>query len=277
MTITKDVPFAEYLARDSVHFSALKQIDISPATYLRAAKGRSDTAALLVGRATHALVLEPDTASASVVVYPGAVRRGKAWDEFAAEHADKTILTRAQYDEALAMRDAVRSNPRARALLTDGDAEVTVEWVTNLAPAMLHCRARADFLRHDGALVELKTTRARGAAAFAREAARYKYHAQSAFYVDGLTANGIACPSVSMIVVEKGGGEAYVMNVPDRALEVGRRKVDEWLKRVAECTATGRWPGIDGDGAVELQLPDYCDAEGLEDVDMSGAECAEEV
>ena len=286
MTITKDIPFADYLARQSVHFSALKAMEDSPAAYLRALRGRADTDALRVGRAVDSLILGGE--AGNVVTYDGGARRGTTWTEFEAAHAGATILTCAQRASAIAMRDAVLTNTTARDLFIDGAAQVTVEWEqdVNVGSEMrddarevtLPCRARVDYLRDNGEMVELKTCRATTRSAIQREVARFYYHAQIAFYVDGLVANGQPPPRVLLVVVTKiAPHEVIVFNVRDAQLEIGRRKVDTWMRAVAECAASGRWPGLGDDGPVDLELPAWCESDGLDDADMSGAESAEEV
>lgn len=276
MSITYDLPFADYLALPSVHFSTLKMMDISPHHYRRAVtQGRADTQALRVGRAVHALTLTPD--AADVVVYDG-VRRGKTWEVFADEHADKTIITATEHAKVAGMRNAVHMNPTSRALLRAGRPEVTIEWTDS--ETGLACRCRADFfdttIASSPRLVELKTTRAAYPRAFMREFARLGYHAQMAFYVEGIEAVTGARPIVKMIAVEKDAPyDVTVYDIPDEALEVGSRKIRGWLRAVADCTASGKWPNVNGDEAVKLVLPDWAMTDGLEDVDMG--EDAEEV
>lgn len=286
MTIIRDLPFADYLALPGAHFSALKEIEKSPRHYLRANQ-RPDTESLRIGRATHALTLTPDVAD--VVVYDGKMRRGKEWDAFQSAHAGKTILSRSEAATAHAMRDAVMAHPRARALLSpiDGDPEVTVEWIASVClpgerrgnalevPRVdLACRARVDFLRHDGRIVEFKTARAAHPRAFMRSFAALYYHAQAAFYADGLeAATGKGPWPVHVIAVEKTPPhDVCVYSIPDSAIEAGRRKVDEWIKVVAECTRSGQWPGADGGAEVDMVLPAWVDSDGFGDVDESGVE-----
>src|SRR6185312_3195230 len=95
-TMTRDVPFAEYLAIDALHFGALKVLDLSPLHYrhhLRAPREESE--AMTLGRLVHGLVLS-GVAPEDVAFYDGPVRRGKVWEAFAAEHAGKSIVLKSQ-------------------------------------------------------------------------------------------------------------------------------------------------------------------------------------
>jgi exodeoxyribonuclease VIII len=266
------LPFPAYLSLHAAHFSAIKEIDVGPEHYAHAlANEREETDALRAGRAVHSLILTPD--AGDVVIWTGKARRGKAWDEFAEEHAGRTILTDAEATMAEGMRASVAAHPAASALLSGGDAEVTLTWDD---PRVGPCKARVDYLHRRPIavggervhMVELKTTRARGRNAIMREIAARLYYAQTAFYIDGLAANGFACVDARIVVVEKTPPYAvHVFRVGDGPLESGRRKVDAWLTKIAECTRAGVWRGED---EADLVLPAYVDGDGLEDVDMGG-------
>ena len=75
MTITHALPFADYLRRPGVHFSALKHMDTSALHYRRAVDHeRKSSPAQLLGAITHAAILTPDL-PVGVAVYDG-TRRG---------------------------------------------------------------------------------------------------------------------------------------------------------------------------------------------------------
>lgn len=272
--ITLGLPFAEYLTLPGVHFSTLKALDVSPKHYRRAVDhGRADTDALRLGRLTHSMILTPD-APAGVAIYDGPVRRGKAWDAFAAEHAGMDIVRQEDLAAAEAMRAAVMRHPLAARLLARGEPEVTIRWETADG---IPCRARADWMTPMGGLVELKTTRFPSPRSFGRECATRAYHAQVAFYEDGRDrcrgwAPGVA-PSTYLIAVENvQPHDVCVYRVGGDSVEVGRRKVDEWMATLAECMASGQWPGAGGDDAIDLVLPEWAATDGLADADTSGLE-----
>ncbi len=274
MTITRGLQFADYLDLPGVHFSALKHVDVSPRHYLRAVEhDRKDTDALRFGRAVHALTLTPD--AADVAVWCGGVRRGKDWEAFKAEHADATILTEKEADAATEMRQTIIRHPLASSILSWGEGEVSVQWTDS--ETGLPCKCRADWAHLDLVrglgLYELKTARASHPRSFMRSFATMGYHAQLAFYVDGLeTAAGERFRDVRVIAVEKTPPfDVCVYTIPDEVLEVGRRKYTTWLRTVAECHASGRWPGAGGDDAVPMVLPEWA-TDDDPDVDTSGIE-----
>ncbi len=279
--ILRGLPFPDYLALPGVHSSTLKAIETSPRHYQRAIASERDSDAMRLGRVVHALTLTPD-APPDVAVWDGGRRAGKAWAEFCAEHAGKTIVRAEELEVAHAMRRAVYAHPKARALLSEGEPEVTITWDERIEPgerptvASLACKIRIDWLRADGTIVELKTTRAIAPRAWAREYAARYYHAQAALYRMGLDASdvlGVAPPPPYVIAVENTAPfDVAVYRVPDATIEAGARKVRDWLRKVAECEAAGVWPGVGGDDAADLVLPAWAETDGLEDVDVSGIE-----
>ena len=271
--LLRRLPFADYLAIDAVHNSTLKALDTSAKHYSHATRhARADTTALVIGRVLHAMVL--DETPPAVAVYEGKVRRGEKWEAFAAEHEGETILKRDELEDVAAMRAAVLSHPRSAALFAEGEGEVSMVWEQQ----GIRCKGRLDWLRPCGSWVELKTTEAIKPARFARQAGHFLYHAQIAFYAGGLaTITGQEAPEPPHLVTveKKPPYDVAVYRVDEEAIEAGQRKVDAWLRKLAEARRTGQWPGVAPD-VIRLELPDYVLTDGLEDVDLSEIEGGDE-
>lgn len=286
MPISYDTCFAEYLTMPGAHFSALKAMAISPLHYHREATRdeHADTPALRLGRLVHSLVLTPELDD--FVTFTGKARRGDAWKDCVAEAKGRAIVSAEEREIAERMRDAVYANPVARGLLREGHSEATVTWDEPLLGDAIRsgvphydrilglwCKARIDHWGPAG-LVELKTSRHAGQRAWFREAAQRHYHVQLAHYVSGLQeAEGIDVGAVWWIVVESvPPHDVAVYRVKREHIDAGDRVRLGWLRRVAECEASGRWPGAGGDEPIDYVLPDWAAGDGLEDVDMSGIE-----
>ena len=218
-----------------------------------------------LGHAVHALVLGqgrdivdvgPDLRSAAA----------KAKRDAAIE-AGVTWLRTADYDTAHRMRDAVMGNELAAAALTGGEAEVSM-WATDPITGV-RMRARPDYMR-PGLMVDLKTT-ASGASveAFALEAGKRAYHLSAAFYLH--VANMIREadipeyhhllgrpgdePLFLHVVVEKQAPFLVsVVQLDTAALAAGREAVDVALRRFADCTDAGAWPGYETDVVPLISL-----------------------
>lgn len=274
MPIVHDVPFSTYLTMPGTHFSTLRHMATSPLHYIRACEHeRADTSSLRVGRLVHALVLTPDL-PADVAVFDGPVRRGRAWNAFLAEAAaeGRQVVREEELRAATRMRRAVLENAQSRKLLADGDGEITVTWDEQIevggAPHSVRCRGRLDWLGSAG-IVELKTTRWPSVRAWTREVAARSYHVQLAHYRSGVEANtGSSAPVWWIVVENQPPHDVAVYRVRSEDVEAGERTRLAWLRRVAECETSGRWPGVGGEEPIEFVLPDYAATEGLEDVDM---------
>lgn len=269
--ITRGMSFAEYLALPGEHFSRLKTIDLSPLHYKHATAAAADveTDAMALGRIVHAMILTGTTPD-DVVLYEGKTRRGKAWEAFKAAHPGQLITRKSELTTAGLMHNAVMRCPEARALLQQGEGELTVRWRSH----GVRCRGRLDWYTGEQ-IVELKTTRSIDPKVFMREVAARHYHAQIAFYSSGYAAATGAEPPVlpALIAVESAPPfDVCVYRVGFDALEAGARTVERWLTRLSTCMASGFWPGVSFGAVVDLKLPEWAASDGLPDVDMSGIE-----
>jgi len=239
-----DTGWDDYCAIDAVNWSTLKHMCKSAKHYRhRLEHPIADTARLILGRAIHTAVLEPDAFPLRYVVFDGSRRAGKMFDEFAEANEGRTILKRDEYDTALAIRDAVRDHDAAASLLY-GQSEVTVTWTD--AGTGICCKGRVDHVNTDGVLVDLKTTASVDPFEFERTSAKMLYHAQLAFYARGLgLMDDITYSSAPRIIAVEAEPphDVVVFRVTEDALIEGDRLVSELLHKVATCRETGRWPG----------------------------------
>ena len=240
-----DLPADQYHSdRSAVSKSWLDRIDRSPAHLRAYLDGHSeDTPALLLGRLVHTAVLEPDLLSDQFVTKPTDINRrtnaGKAeYAEWEKANAEKSIITDDQMTLATAMRDSVRQNKAARALLTTGDAEQTVVWRNDDTGEL--CKARADWLR-ENVIVDVKTTEDARPDAFSRSIANYRYDVQTSHYEEGFDLRQFV-----FIAVEKKPPYAVAVYAADDLIRHrGKQARDRNLRTYAECKASNTWPGYE--------------------------------
>ena len=250
-----------------IRFSTLRHFAQSPAhfAYWHGCE-MEPSAAMRIGTAVHSAVL----GGAPVVRYDG-TRRGKAWDDFEASHPGATILTATEYDTAQACRNAIWYNGEAfkHCGLGIGINERLIEWDFNGVPF----RSTPD--RYCGpsdaaTLVELKTTRSAQPAKFLRDATSRHYHAQLGVYRAALASFGVTVAKALIVAVETVPPyNVTVLELTDRALDVGYRTACGWLEQYKVCEASGEWPGY-------VQGPVTFDIEPEMDLDFSGIDDAEE-
>jgi hypothetical protein len=248
--------FSEYCALDAVNFSTLKSIDKSPLHYRYAVDvGREDTTGLLKGRATHTAVFEPDEFKSRYTIFPGKRRAGKEWTEFLAAHEGQEILKTDEYEQILAVRDAVHRHPVASKILAKGVAEETIQWRDEKTGLL--CKGRLDWF-NTAVLADLKGCSDGDARRFGALVARMKYHVQMAWYLDGLNAAlDISPEKCSIIAAEiNAPHDVAVFTLTDDDLLAGRETYEGWLQKVVECRESNTWPGRFPEEHL-LSLPKY--------------------
>lgn len=255
---------------DGCNWSTLKWMRKSPRHYKHAVDSQieGDTKSMLLGRATHTAILEPEHFLDRYVMFGGDRRAGKAWDEFRAKYADREILKLDEYRLALQMRAAVEIHPRAVELLSAGAAEQTIQWTD--AKTGLPCKGRVDWV--DVArrvFVDVKTAVEIESAKFASAAARLGYHGQLAMYRRGLEAVHERTFDGYLIVVEnKPPHDVAVYRYDEDVMYAADCEVGELLERVAQCRASGEWPG-QYPGETSLYLPAWAQQdEGIDGLDL---------
>lgn len=242
-----------------VSFSSLKAMRLRPECFSplhykhHRQTPKADTAAMRIGRATHCLVFEPGAWDERFAVYEGQ-RRGKKWDAFAEEHADRDILTTAEYDKAHGTATSVLWDPAAAPMLEGDKHETPLEWTDEATG--LACKGVADDV--SGRLTELKSADKADPKSIMWQAYDLAFHAQIAFYVDGMAAMGFEvddCP-VTIVVQSSPPHDVVVLEWEPEDVEVGRLLYRRMLRIVAECEARDEWPGIARGELMTMQLPD---------------------
>lgn len=198
------------------------------------------------GTAVHALVF----GNRPVVGYPGAQRRGKDYEAFAAEHEGAEILTMAEFEKARRMADAINANDLARGVL-QGINETTLHFEWQGLP----CRATPD-VRGLDYISELKTSSSTDPHRFQWHALRMQYHCQLYWY--GLAAEICGYPIKRFYIVACESAEPFpvtVFEVQPRALDVAAKTVALWFERLKGCEASMQFPPY-AQSVVPLDVPE---------------------
>lgn len=264
MEVIRGMPNDAYHAHAAVGSSGLKAIGRSPlhywARYLDPNRIPDEpSAALRLGTAIHAAVLEPVRFSQEFVVAPKFDRRTKdgkaAAEAFEASAVGKTIISLDDYATCMKISDRLSRHPAASVLFKRGEAEVSMFWEdpeTGVA-----CKCRPDWLINGVAIVDVKSTQDASAAGFARAVANYEYHMQAAFYLDGVRAcsTGEAPQAFIFAAFEKDNPHAVAFYSADKdMIDLGRREYRRRLAIYAACKRANSWPGYSPE-ITSLSLP----------------------
>lgn len=248
---------AAYDALDALNWSKLRLIKKSP-RHFKLGFG-DDSSSFKLGTAAHMAVLEPDRFATSYVVAPmKRDMRTNAYKEFK-EGLRKTgqeDLSQSEWDDTIAIRDAVRGHAPAMRYLSAGESEVGLTWTFKGEGFLFPCKGRADWVGE--ALVDLKTTQSSDPKSFQRSAYKYDYFGQLAWYHDGLfLARGVDLPCRIIAVDSDRPYIPTVYRVNARELEFGRNQYLELLAKLDHCQRSDSWPGYVDADETDLEVPTW--------------------
>jgi hypothetical protein len=231
----------EYHARPGVSASMLKSMARGwrtfEAEYITKTALRKESAAMALGTAVHAALLEPDRFASEYVVCPPECsdRRTKAYKEWSASVGDALVLSADDAEIISAISESVARDEFASQLLkAEGYVEGSFEW----AEQDVLCRMRFDKIA--GLFcVDIKTCQDATVEAFAKTIASYRYDLQASHYLAGIPYVAarfvfIAIETSSPFRVrcyEMCGDDLYSASIERRSLlaEYKRRsQVDDW-------------------------------------------------
>ena len=202
--------------------SSLSDFSVYPYNLIYQREHRVRKTMFDLGTAAHTAILEPEKFETEIAVCPdellgkNGAKSTKAYKEWvAAQPADMALLTVAERDRVLRMRNSVHSNPahsKARDLLTGGAAEVSCFWneifkgdengpgnrispdgVTHFMNDPTDChtlmmKCRPDYVPTEMIMVDLKTTAtAIDQESFEKQAYNLHYHWSAAMTLRGVT------------------------------------------------------------------------------------------
>jgi exodeoxyribonuclease VIII len=229
----------------------------SPAHFWRGE--RKETKAFDFGEACHLAILEPNLFEKKVVRGPDD-RRGNKWKDLAevCRIDGKLLLTSGDFDNALAVRDAVHADPFVSNIVNSEHSRIEVSgyWIDPETNVL--CRCRPDNYREDlGVIVDVKSTASAHPDDFARSVVNYGYHAQEAWYSDGLRALGKNVEGFVFLAWEKTSPYAFgIYELPPAIVEEGRAIMRRALETYAECMKSNIWPAY-GNGVQELAFSSW--------------------
>lgn len=239
--------------------------------------------ALRVGSAAHEWILEGDRWPQHHYVLPEnfnrAATRKQAAEIAAAEEAEaagKRLITADEFAAIKAMHAALAAHEYAMQAFTDGLAEQTLIWKD---PEFgIWCRARPDYLRIGLRLVpEYKSTIDASPDALPKTIARWGYHAQAAWVLDGLEQCAVV-EGASFIFFFQEKDPPYLVApavLDPQAMGWGRVQNRKAKEVFARCLERDEWPGY-SDDIITIGLPRWAELQ-LQDQHEAGAFQTQEI
>lgn len=221
-----------------------------------------ESAALLLGRAAHHLLLGEDAFSTLFVMRPEKwdswrTNDAKAW-KTEQEAAGRTCLLPSQIEAIRGMARSLSRHPLIDAGILSGDIETSLFWRDEETGVWLKSRPDA-IPNSSGDFSDLKTTVSVRTEAIERTLADYGYAQQASLMADGVAAiTGKPMTSFSLVFVEKLPPHCVrVVTLKDADLERGRKQNRAALRIFARCLEENRWPGPGGQDAEYIGLPSW--------------------
>jgi len=248
----KDFPEELYHKADGLSKSSLSVFLRSPFHYWSVflsgqAPPRKETEAFRMGSIIHCAVLEPERFKNDYVLGDFDDKRSKAWKEFvkSVKEDGKEPLTKKDTELVDALKKSVQAHPFAKAILEEGDAEISAIAKDEKTGQLL--RSRFDFLpSKGGAIVDLKTCQSASPRAFGYSCKDYSYDLQAVFYLEIARLCGLDVSQFVFIAVEKTFPFACGVYVLDEAsMDRGRKKFREGVDafvRIKEEYGNDPWP-----------------------------------
>lgn len=243
-------------------------IELTPAHYrYYTRKPPNPTPSMILGRACHMAVLEPDQFERDFAEVPSKLRwhgRQYNWGNNKATRAYRahleakgvTLLTPRQAKMVKGCYKAAWRRPRLRRLLETSMHEVTIQWRTDEG---LLLKSRLDIWQPETQTdVDLKFVHDVSPRAMSAAAYRYGYYVQAYLHHWMLTGLGYKPKLPGFVAIETEPPhtvQPYVIDDP-MDWDLARIHTRELVSLVTRCEHTGHWPGWPQDYA-SLPLPSY--------------------
>ena len=251
--------FDGYAGIDALNGSRLLAMRRSPMYYKWALDNpQPPTPAMILGTATHRMILEPDRVNDFAVwgeKEEEKVRRGKVWDEFHAAHADRMIITVAERDAMVGMTVGARKNlPIMKYASMKGKCEVSMFWKDKTSGRLY--KGRVDKILNEGRIIfDLKTTRDCRPYKFGAQSYQLGYHIKMAMYWSGYMAITGKEPHMRLGAIEsKAPHESAVYRVTKDVIVQGLEEWQELERTLTECEKNDDWPPAEQE-ETDLLLP----------------------
>ncbi len=251
-----DIEEDVYRQDPGINISLLKEMGRSPRKMLRSMQmQRKESPAQALGKAMHMAILEPEKFLSNYITEPEGVNKRKKADREALEElraSGKEILSSEDFEACLLQAERIRTSSFF-AKMIDGQTETS--WFENYHGRRI--KGRLDvWLPEKRVIVDIKTTDSADERSFARDAIKYGYHVQAAFYSD-LVSACIKEPvaGFAILAIEKTEDrDMRAFWLDPELIEAGRKLYRQWLDQFILCEETGNFPGYP-QRLYDLKLP----------------------
>lgn len=257
MRVIFDLPFSDYLKDPALSSHQAMEYLKSPLRYLHNKQHpKEPTNAMIIGRAVHTAILEPEKFEKEFIKQPAFSQR-KADQEAKAAFLENCgslqPIKAADWEMIEKITHSFRHSYPAQEIAS---FKKEVSLFFNVGG--VDCKARIDALSVDGLVfVDLKTTEDPDPSKFRREFFYYNYDFQMAFYQMAIRAvmQLSITPTCYIYAIGKTEPVEVTRHVVCReVMEYGAGKVSKALEAHRKCLETQSWPTYDSKIAHEITL-----------------------
>lgn len=238
--------------------SGMKTIYHKNPKYYKALKDKPESKnrdALVIGRATHKYILEPDDFYNEYHIYPNDVRKNSAaYKKHAEDGKGKELLKNTVIEQIEGMSESLKNYYNFLGLLRNGMTEHAMFVYDKEFDCVL--RVKADSVLKDKVL-DLKTTNDASSEAFAKSAATFGYDLQAWFYLRICELGNAPKKMFGFIVVEKERPHLVngLMIKPEDVSFYSDKIARTALAQYSYCVKTGNWFGYEYDWKQKREKP----------------------
>lgn len=256
------LPDSVYHGGPGISTSGLKLISRSPKHFLNR-EDISDKDAVRFGRMLHMAVLEPSEfdkryVSDREISELGRTAKGfkDAVKAYLEENPTKEVVKSDWFENITGMRESLFSSDIGLGAMKSGKREVAAYHFDMEHNLLL--KAKADYLRSDNVIIDIKTCKDARREAFEQDAYFWGYHLQCAVYGHVFSqALGVPVQGFVFIAIEKNRPYEWQMFVADEGMiDAGQAEMRRVLADFSKCYHSDQWPGYDKT-PVPLGLPHF--------------------
>lgn len=241
----ENVPAEQYHADDAVSKSLLLHVRESCAHARAALDGRlkPSTDAQEFGIMFHVATLEPDRFPETYIAIPAGMKLNRKDGIDWKAQQTKQIISADEYAQMLGMSQSIYSHPIAGPYMRAKGRNELSAWATHERTG-LGLRCRFDRLLENHVVVDVKSTVSARPWKWVRDAAKFGFFIQSAFYQDMPPRLALPCDGFVFIAVEKTPPyNVLCCEFDAMSINKGRDEYERLLDLYKKCRDENHWPG----------------------------------
>lgn len=198
------------------------------------------------GTLAHMMILEPCTVDQRVAIWDGGVRKGKEWEAFKAENANRLVIRKCDFDEVRQGALIAAACPEIRSLLSDCEIEAALLWNEK----SILCKGLVDAVSKTTAhgtvtIPDLKTSARIDEQSAVRTVQNLHYRHKMAMYrravskIRGVAPSDVRCFNIFVQLDPPYG--VNIMQLGSDGLDWAETQMLNLLGEVERCIESGVW------------------------------------